>query len=324
MQDATAQMAVLQFMLSGRDETAVPTTVHCDHLILATGAPTRTSRPPSTQPRGLRLPADGSARYGMGFWKPGSGIIHQVVLENYAFPGGMMIGTDSHTPNAGGLGMIACGVGGADAVDVMAGHRLGGAAARTDRGAAHRQALRLDRPKDVILKVLRHPHREGRHQPHHRVLRPRRARASQHRQGHHHQHGRRAGRHDLDLPLRPPREGLPGGDPSRRSWPAWPTPTRPAHRRSRGGGRSREVLRPGHRHRPGRPRAAPGGPAHPDLAHSVSNMAGRPPRTAATRRSSPRRSSARAPTPPTRTSPAPPTWPARPSPSAPRPRQPCG
>ena len=122
MQDATAQMAWLQFMTSGLDSVAVPTTTHCDHLIQA--------REDGKKDLLAALDSNDevydflesvSARYGGGFWKPGSGIIHQVVLENYAFPGGMMIGTDSHTPNAGGLGMVAIGVGGADAVDVMTG-----------------------------------------------------------------------------------------------------------------------------------------------------------------------------------------------------------
>jgi aconitate hydratase len=122
MQDATAQMAILQFMTAGRDDTAVPTTVHCDHLIRAqSGAAEDVRRATEENREVYDFLESGAARYGMGFWRPGSGIIHQVVLENYAFPGGMMIGTDSHTPNAGGLGMIACGVGGADAVDVMAG-----------------------------------------------------------------------------------------------------------------------------------------------------------------------------------------------------------
>ena len=121
MQDATAQMALLQFMLSGRDTTAVPSTVHCDHLILArSGAEQDVEAAIDLNREVYNFLQSASARYGVGFWKPGSGIIHQVVLENYAFPGGMMIGTDSHTPNAGGLGMIAVGVGGADAVDVMA------------------------------------------------------------------------------------------------------------------------------------------------------------------------------------------------------------
>ncbi len=122
LQDATAQMAWLQFMTAGLDEVRVPTTTHCDHLIQARDDG-RTD---------LLTAIDGNrevydflasvcARYGAGFWKAGSGIIHQVVLENYAFPGGLMLGTDSHTVNAGGLGMIAVGVGGADAVDVMAG-----------------------------------------------------------------------------------------------------------------------------------------------------------------------------------------------------------
>lgn len=122
MQDATAQMAILQFMNAGRDKVAVPSTVHCDHLICARDGVGK------DLPAAIAANAEvydflrsAASRYGIGFWKPGAGIIHQVVLENYAFPGGMMVGTDSHTPNAGGLGMLAIGVGGADAVDVMAG-----------------------------------------------------------------------------------------------------------------------------------------------------------------------------------------------------------
>jgi aconitate hydratase len=122
MQDATAQMAILQFMTAGRAEAAVPTTVHCDHLIRAkVGAFKDLEVAEGTNKEVYEFLASASAKYGMGFWKPGSGIIHQVILENYAFPGGLMIGTDSHTPNAGGLGMLAIGVGGADAVDVMVG-----------------------------------------------------------------------------------------------------------------------------------------------------------------------------------------------------------
>ncbi len=122
MQDATAQMALLQFMSAGRKTTAVPSTVHCDHLIQAqVGAKDDLLRATSENKEVYDFLESTSQKYGIGFWKPGAGIIHQVVLENYAFPGGMMIGTDSHTPNAGGLGMIAIGVGGADAVDVMAG-----------------------------------------------------------------------------------------------------------------------------------------------------------------------------------------------------------
>ncbi len=122
MQDATAQMALLQFMQSGRTKVAVPSTVHCDHLIQAeVGAGPDLSRAKFENKEVYDFLSSVSNKYGIGFWKPGAGIIHQVVLENYAFPGGMMIGTDSHTVNAGGLGMIAIGVGGADACDVMAG-----------------------------------------------------------------------------------------------------------------------------------------------------------------------------------------------------------
>jgi aconitate hydratase len=155
MQDATAQMALLQFMLSGKDTTAVPSTVHCDHLILArSGADEDVDAAIDRNREVYDFLQSASARYGIGFWKPGSGIIHQVVLENYAFPGGMMIGTDSHTPNAGGLGMIAVGVGGADAVDVMAGFNwevlqpeiVGVKLTGNLEGWAS--------PKDVILKLL--------------------------------------------------------------------------------------------------------------------------------------------------------------------------
>lgn len=122
MQDATAQMALLQFMQAGRSQVAVPSTVHCDHLIQAeVGAVADLDKAKDKNREVYDFLSSVSNKYGIGFWKPGAGIIHQVVLENYAFPGGMMIGTDSHTPNAGGLGMIAIGVGGADACDVMAG-----------------------------------------------------------------------------------------------------------------------------------------------------------------------------------------------------------
>jgi aconitate hydratase len=155
MQDATAQMAVLQFMLSGRDTTAVPSTIHCDHLIQArSGAAEDVAAAIDLNREVYDFLQTAAARYGMGFWKPGSGIIHQVVLENYAFPGGMMIGTDSHTPNAGGLGMIAVGVGGADAVDVMAGFNWEVLQPEIVgvhlTGALHGWAA----PKDVILKLL--------------------------------------------------------------------------------------------------------------------------------------------------------------------------
>ncbi|MBT3945029.1 MAG: aconitate hydratase [Candidatus Marinimicrobia bacterium] len=122
MQDATAQMALLQFMMTGKDKVAVPSTVHCDHLIQAKeSASIDLAQAKDVNSEVYNFLESVSDKYGIGFWKPGAGIIHQVVLENYAFPGGMMIGTDSHTVNAGGLGMVAIGVGGADAVDVMAG-----------------------------------------------------------------------------------------------------------------------------------------------------------------------------------------------------------
>jgi aconitate hydratase len=154
MQDATAQMALLQFMLAGLPAVAVPTTVHCDHLIQArVGADVDLRVALDTNSEVYAFLESVSAKYGIGFWKPGSGIIHQVVLENYAFPGGMMIGTDSHTPNAGGLGMIAIGVGGADAVDVMAGWPYN---TRVPQLIGVRLTGALSgwaAPKDVILKV---------------------------------------------------------------------------------------------------------------------------------------------------------------------------
>ncbi|MDP1819277.1 MAG: aconitase family protein, partial [Acidimicrobiales bacterium] len=154
MQDATAQMALLQFMTAGLPQVAVPSTVHCDHLILAkAGAELDLKFALDTNSEVYEFLRTVSAKYGVGFWKPGSGIIHQVVLENYAFPGGMMIGTDSHTPNAGGLGMVAIGVGGADAVDVMTGFPFN---VRWPKMIGVRLIGRLSgwsSPKDIILKV---------------------------------------------------------------------------------------------------------------------------------------------------------------------------
>ncbi len=154
MQDATAQMAILQFMQAGRDQTAVPTTVHCDHLLLAyQGAEADRKAALDTNREVYDFLSSAAARYGMGFWKPGSGIIHQVVLENYAFPGGLMIGTDSHTPNAGGLGMAACGVGGADAVDVMVGMPWEVLHPRITGVRLTGAPSGWTAPKDVILKL---------------------------------------------------------------------------------------------------------------------------------------------------------------------------
>ena len=154
MQDATAQMALLQFMLAGRDETAVPSTVHCDHLIQAhVGARDDMEAARIGNREVYDFLRTASARYGIGFWGPGAGIIHQVVLEKYAFPGGLMIGTDSHTPNAGGLGMFACGVGGADAVDVMAGFPWEVLHPRFVGVRLSGSLSGWAAPKDVILKV---------------------------------------------------------------------------------------------------------------------------------------------------------------------------
>ncbi|HPT32523.1 MAG TPA: aconitate hydratase, partial [Prolixibacteraceae bacterium] len=154
MQDATAQMALLQFMNAGKRTTAVPTTVHCDHLIQAhTGAASDLQVAVENNREVYHFLESVSNKYGIGFWKPGAGIIHQVVLENYAFPGGMMIGTDSHTPNAGGLGMLAIGVGGADAVDVMAGMAWELKMPRLIGVKLTGKLNGWSSPKDIILKV---------------------------------------------------------------------------------------------------------------------------------------------------------------------------
>ncbi|HEY3484286.1 MAG TPA: aconitate hydratase, partial [Ilumatobacteraceae bacterium] len=162
MQDATAQMALLQFMTAGLPEAAVPSTVHCDHLIQAkVGAAIDLGVAIDTNQEVYDFLRSVSAKYQIGFWGPGSGIIHQVVLENYAFPGGMMIGTDSHTPNAGGLGMVAIGVGGADAVDVMTGFPFN---VRWPKVIGVRLTGSLSgwsSPKDVILEVARQLTVEG-------------------------------------------------------------------------------------------------------------------------------------------------------------------
>ncbi|KAI0776763.1 aconitate hydratase [Trametes elegans] len=153
-QDATAQMAILQFMSAGMDTAAVPTTVHCDHLIEAQiGGVKDLERAQQINKEVYDFLATATAKYGLGFWRPGSGIIHQIILENYAFPGGLMIGTDSHTPNAGGLGMVACGVGGADAVDVMAGLPWELKCPKVIQVNLTGKIGGWTTPKDVILKV---------------------------------------------------------------------------------------------------------------------------------------------------------------------------
>jgi aconitate hydratase len=154
MQDATAQMALLQFMTAGLPQVAVPTTVHCDHLIQAhTDGVSDLLAAEQVNFEVYDFLRSVSAKYGIGFWKPGSGIIHQVVLEQYAFPGGMMIGTDSHTPNAGGLAMVAIGVGGADAVDVMVGGTFGVRYPKIIGVHLTGQLSGWTAPKDIILKV---------------------------------------------------------------------------------------------------------------------------------------------------------------------------
>jgi aconitate hydratase len=154
MQDATAQMALLQFMMAGKEKTAVPASVHCDHLIMArSGAAEDLKSAIYTNKEVYDFLSSVCNKYNIGFWNPGSGIIHQIILENYAFPGGMMIGTDSHTPNAGGLGMVAIGVGGADAVDVMTGMPW---ELKLPRLIGIKLTGRLSgwaSPKDIILKV---------------------------------------------------------------------------------------------------------------------------------------------------------------------------
>jgi len=154
LQDATAQMALLQFMQAGKTKVAVPTTTHCDHLIQAkNGASSDLQTALNTSNEVFNFLESVSNKYGLGFWKPGAGIIHQVVLENYAFPGGMMIGTDSHTVNAGGLGMVAIGVGGADAVDVMAGMAWELKFPKLIGVKLTGKLSGWTAPKDVILKV---------------------------------------------------------------------------------------------------------------------------------------------------------------------------
>ena len=154
MQDATAQMAWLQFMTAGLNEVQVPTTTHCDHLIQARiDSATDLQVAVENNSEVYDFLESVCAKYGAGFWKPGSGIIHQVILEQYAFPGGMMIGTDSHTPNAGGLGMIAIGVGGADAVDVMTGFPFNVKWPKLIGVHLTGELSGWASPKDVILKV---------------------------------------------------------------------------------------------------------------------------------------------------------------------------
>ena len=173
MQDATAQMAILQFMQANKKQVAVPSTIHCDHLIRAEmGSEKDLLRAMDENKEVYNFLASAAKKYGIGFWKPGAGIIHQVVLENYAFPGCLIIGTDSHTPNGGGLGGLAIGVGGADAGEVMAGSSVGSVASKTDWRSTYRQAERLGFTKRRDPLSLRFTDRKGRHEQDSRVFRP--------------------------------------------------------------------------------------------------------------------------------------------------------
>ncbi len=203
MQDATAQMALLQFMTAGLPQVAVPTTVHCDHLIQAkVGAQIDLGVAIDTNAEVYDFLESVSAKYGIGFWKPGSGIIHQVVLEQYAFPGGMMIGTDSHTPNAGGLGMVAIGVGGADAVDVMTGYPFNVRYPKVIGVHLTGELSGWTAPKDVILEVADILTVKGGTGAIVEYFGPGADSHLGHRQGHHLQHGRGDRRHDVGVPLR--------------------------------------------------------------------------------------------------------------------------
>ncbi len=220
-QDVLGQSGMLQFMQTKRDRVVVPTTIHCDHLIQARTdgeADLRASLDENREVYDFLRSA--AAKFGCGFWEPGAGIIHQVVLEHYAFPGQLIIGTDSHTPNAGGLGACAVGVGGADAVEVIAGlpwellyprhiavyltGELGGWAA----------------PKDVILYVAGQLTVSGATNAIVEYIGPGARTHQRHGQGHDRQHGRRAGRHDLDVPRRRTHGDLPARDRPRLPGPA--------------------------------------------------------------------------------------------------------
>ena len=212
MQDATAQMALLQFMTAGLDQVAVPSTVHCDHLIQAKeNGKVDLLAAEQNNAEVYDFLESVSAKYGIGFWGPGSGIIHQVVLEQYAFPGGMMVGTDSHTPNAGGLGMIAIGVGGADAVDVMTGFPFNVRWPKLIGVHLTGELNGWSAPKDVILKVAEILTVKGGTGAIVEYFGPGAELHLVHRQGDDLQHGRRDRRDDLAVPLRRRHGALPQG-----------------------------------------------------------------------------------------------------------------
>jgi hypothetical protein len=235
-QDATAQMAILQFMSAGMPSVATPTTVHCDHLIEAQiGGPKDLARAKDINKEVYDFLSTSCAKYNIGFWRPGSGIIHQIILENYAFPGGLMIGTDSHTPNGGGLGMAAIGVGGADAVDVMAslpwelkapkvigvkltGELSGWSSPKGMIRSSPRMWFEYSRVNRYHSQGCRYPDCQGRYWRHHRVPRSWHKQHLLHRYGHDLQHGSRDWRHDHCLPVQRPHVRLPCGHQAHSYW----------------------------------------------------------------------------------------------------------
>ena len=228
LQDVTGQMAILQFMQAGKPTTAVPTTVHCDHLITAfEGALADTNLAKSESREVYDFLRSSASKYGLGFWGPGSGIIHQVILENYAFPGLMIIGTDSHTPNAGGLGTFASGVGGADAVDVMAGFPWEVLYPRLIGVKLTGSMSGWTAPKDVILKLAGILTVSGGTNAVVEYFGPGVNSISATGKATICNMGRRARRDHLHLPLRRPRRRLPPGDRPPRTSPNSPrsTPT---------------------------------------------------------------------------------------------------
>ena len=203
LQDVLGQTAMLQFMQTRRDKVAVPTTIHCDHLIQARVEGESDLHESLAENKEVYdFLRSAAAKYGVGFWGPGAGIIHQVVLEHYAFPGELIIGTDSHTPNAGGLGACAVGVGGADAVEVMAGLPWEVLYPKHIAVYLTGKLSGWTAPKDVILYVAGELTVSGGTNAIVEYYRPGRAHDQRHRQGDDHQHGRRAGRDHLDVPVR--------------------------------------------------------------------------------------------------------------------------
>ena len=202
LQDVLGQTAMLQFMQTLREKVAAPTTIHCDHLIQArVEGESDLHQSLQENQEVYDFLRSAAAKYGAGFWGPGAGIIHQVVLEHYAFAGELIIGTDSHTPNAGGLGACAVGVGGADAVDVMAGLPWEVLYPTAYRRVPDREALGVDGAQGRHSLRGGPTDRCGGHQRHRGVYRPRRSHDQRHRQGHDHQHGCRAGSNNLHVPL---------------------------------------------------------------------------------------------------------------------------